>query len=246
MKQIDVSILIPTAGTVKMGFAYSLAGLVGYCAAKGVPSCGEAAASIKIDVEESSVIHANRERLVRKAIHEGRSHILFLDDDMVFEPNILDIMLGRRQEVVVVNYMIKSEPEEHTEWVAVGLDGKRIATRAELTGLLPIHASGFGVSLFDLEAFKRTPQPWFEPRFIPEQSSYTTEDYPCYERLRAAGATIYLDHDASKMVSHLGTKAWNWKNWVSVLPLAADPVSVQRAEVPVAPTKYALQEVKAA
>ena len=57
---IKLVIAIPTAGTVKMGFAYSLAGLIGYLSANAIPSRPEASIELKIDVVESSVIHTNR------------------------------------------------------------------------------------------------------------------------------------------------------------------------------------------
>ncbi len=206
---IKLVIAVPTAGSVRMGFAYSLAGMVSYVAANGVPSRPEAGIDMRMDVVESSVIHTNREQLAKRAIDAGMTHLMFLDDDMVFEPQILDVMLGRRQAVVCTNYLIKTEPAK--DFVAVGLNGGRVDTTERSTGLLPIAYSGFGVSLFEVEVFKTTPQPWFLPKFIPETSSYTTEDNPFYERVRAAGHTVYLDQDASKLVSHLGAKAWNWR-----------------------------------
>jgi hypothetical protein len=69
------------------------------------------------------------------------------------------------------------------------------------------------VSLFEIEVFKTTPQPWFAPKFDPATSTYTTEDNPFYERVRNAGFTVYLDQDASKMVSHVGNKGWSWGEW---------------------------------
>jgi hypothetical protein len=57
---------------------------------------------------------------------------------------------------------------------------------------------------------KRTPKAWFLPKFMPESNSYTTEDNPFYERAREAGFKVYLDQDASKLVSHIGRKAWHW------------------------------------
>lgn len=206
---IKLVIAIPTAGMVRMGFAYSLAGMVAHVAAHGLRTRPEATIELKMDIVESSVIHTNREQLVRRAIDGGMTHLMFLDDDMVFEPSILEVMLGRRQGVVCTNYLIKTEPAK--DFVAVGLDGGRVSTHEASTGLLPIAYSGFGVSVFDVEVFKATPQPWFLPKFIPEQNSYTTEDNPFYERVRNAGHTVYLDQDASKLVSHLGSKAWNFR-----------------------------------
>jgi hypothetical protein len=196
-----------------MGFAYSLAGLVAYSAANGVKSRPEAVCQVKMDVQESSVIHTNREQIVARAIAGGQTHLMFLDDDMVFEPHILDVLMGRRHPIVVANYMIKTEPASEADWVAVALTGNRVPITEETKGIYPIASSGFGVSLFEVEVFKKTPQPWFAPKFIPETNAYSTEDYPCYERLRNAGFTVYMDADASKLVSHLGSKAWNWKEW---------------------------------
>lgn len=206
--KIDLVIAIPTAGMVRMSFAYSLCGLVSTTAARGMPTRPEATLTVCMDIVESSVIHTNREQLVKRAIDAGKTHLMFFDDDMTFEPAVLEIMLGRRQPVVVTNYLIKTATPE---FVAVGLDGKRVPTREGSTGLQPIAYSGFGCSLFELEVFKRTPQPWFLPKFIPESSSYTTEDNPCFERIREAGFPVYLDHDASKLLSHIGSRAWNWK-----------------------------------
>jgi hypothetical protein len=208
---IRLTIAIPTAGMVRMGFAYSLAGLISKLAAQGVPTRPESSMSVKLDVNESSVIHSNRELLVRRALDEGQTHLLFLDDDMVFEPTILDVLFSRRQPIVAVNYLIKTEPPI---FVAVALDGsRRIVTSETTTGLIPVAYTGFGVSLFEVRVFKETPQPWFLPEFSPKDNCYTTEDNPCFARLRAAGFPVYVDQDASKLVSHVGHHAWHWSQW---------------------------------
>ncbi len=206
---IKLAICVPTAGLVRAGFAYSLAGMVARLS-QGVPTRPEAGLDITMDVQESSVIHSNREQLVKRAITSGKTHLLFLDDDMVFEPQIIDVMLGRRQPVVAVNYLIKTFP---LEFVAVGLNGQRVATLPESTGLQEILYSGFGVSLFEIDVWKRTPQPWFLPDFVPEADAYTTEDNPCYRRIREAGFKCYLDHDASKLVTHMGSLPYKWDKY---------------------------------
>jgi len=209
MSEIRLVIAIPTAGMVRMDFAYSLAGLVSYLAANCIPSRQECSLTVAIDVAASSVIHGNRESLVMRAIAADRTHILFLDDDMCFDPSVANILFSRRQPVVATNYMIKDEKRD--KFVAIALEGnKRIATRASSTGLVPICYSGFGVSLFEVEVFKKTPQPWFHPLWIEANKGYTTEDNPCYERIRNAGFPCYVDQDASKLVRHLGFSSWDW------------------------------------
>ena len=209
---IKLVIAIPTPGRVEFGFAFSLAGLVGRLCG-GIPTRDGEALEFSIDGQVSSVIHSNRELLVRRAIDRGMTHLLFIDDDMAFDPRAIDILLGRRQPIVACNYLIKKPDDEDPTFVAVAPNGRRIITRAESAGLQEIAYSGFGLSLFEVYAFAKTPQPWFLPKFIPEASAYTTEDNPCFERLREAGFKCYVDHDASKLIEHCGVKRWKWDQW---------------------------------
>lgn len=206
----DVRILvgIPSAGRVPTMFAYSLAGMVARFAASKVPTLPELSLSMTIRVMESSNWITNREKLARMAITEDATHLMFLDDDMQFDPRVLEVLVGRRQPVVVTNYLIKTLPA--ADFVAVGLDGKRVATTEESTGLQAVSYSGFGVSLIRVDVLKAVPQPWFMPKFAAERDEYSTEDFPFFERVREAGFPVYLDQDASKMVGHIGSKTWEW------------------------------------
>jgi hypothetical protein len=192
-----------------MSFAYSLCGMVAYTAGNGVRTIKERPVSVCIRVMESSNWITNREKLARSVTDEGMTHLMFLDDDMTFEPQVLEVLLGRRHPVVLTNYLIKTEPASAAEFVAVDLDGKRLPTREDSTGVMPIAYSGFGVSMIETEVFKKVAQPWFLPDFM--GTEYTTEDNPFFRKVREAGITVLLDHDASKLVSHVGIKTWNWK-----------------------------------
>jgi len=209
MREIKVAVCVPTAGTVRMSFAHSLCGMLTYIAAKGVPTISDASVSLSLKVMESSNWITNREKLGRMALDCGDTHLMFLDDDMVFEPQMLEIMLGRRQPIVVTNYLIKTEPAK--DFVAVSLDGQRVPTKQDSTGLVPLSYSGFGVSLITTDVFHRIPQPWFLPDFNAETGDYTTEDNPFFRKAREAGFDVYLDQEASKLVSHVGSKTWNYK-----------------------------------
>lgn len=208
---IRLVIAVPTAGTVRMDFAASMMGLISYLASNCLPSRPESKVQVSIDVAQSSVIHGNRETLVMNAIKNDMTHLLFLDDDMMFDPRVVDVLFSRRMPVVAVNYLIKNEAKD--SFVAVGLKGNRVETTDKAIGIVPVAYTGFGVSLFEIEVFKKTPQPWFLPDWVPDKKIYTTEDNPFYRRVREAGFTVYLDHDASKMVSHLGGSSWNWKEY---------------------------------
>lgn len=207
-KQFKLSIAIPTSGMVPMAFAYSLAALIGTLQSKGLPSCPEYTdISIDLDVLQSSIIHANRESLVERAIKNDFTHLLFLDDDMQFDPNIVDLLASRRKDVVVTNYMIKRD--DKVDFVAVDLLGHRVPTKKESSGLCKVSYSGFGVSLFNLDVFKNTPKPWFLPEYD-IKDGYSSEDNACLSRISRAGFPVFLDQDASKLVSHCGQKMWSY------------------------------------
>ena len=110
---------------------------------------------------------------------------------------------------MLTNYLIKTEPAK--DFVAVDLQGNRLPLTEDSVGIQPVLYSGFGVSLISTEVFRKVPQPWFLPDFNSEKSEYSTEDFPFFRRARETGFTIYVDHDASKLVGHIGRRTWRWK-----------------------------------
>lgn len=219
MSDLKVAACVPTAGLVNSDFAHSLAALMAYSHhLRSRP--GDESIALTLLMQQTSCIHANREALVTQALDWGCSHILFLDDDMVFSPQVLDVLLGRRQPIVVTNYTMKGTPPT---FVAVGMDTKRrIVTCEQSTGLEEIHYSGFGVSLFERQVFEQTPKPWFLPRYDAENDTYTTEDLPFFEAARAAGFKCWLDHDASKLIGHRGLRTYEWRDWSAPLEEKTD------------------------
>lgn len=209
---VRISIGIPTGGTCNMKFTGSLVCMISSIASNGIRTMPEASVEVGVDIVGSTSWIANREQIVKNAIAADKTHILWLDDDMVFHPAVVDSLMGRRLPIVATNYLIKTEPEAEAQFVAVSLDGKhRVVTHEGSTGLMPIAYSGFGVSVFDVNVFKAIPQPWFLPDFIPEKGEYTTEDNPLFRKAREAGFQPWLDQDASKLVSHVGAKEWRWQ-----------------------------------
>lgn len=212
LEKIKLSIAVPSHGTVCLEFLHSVVGLIAKLAG-GIPTRPKSELELSFSPCKSPCIHGGRESLVELAIKAECTHLLFLDHDMSFDPRVIDILFSRRLPVVVTNYVMKKD--DPVEFVAVGLDGQRIATTESSTGLEEIVYSGFGVSLFEVQIFKGIPQPWFQPLWVPDSKQYTTEDNPCFQRLRAAGYKCWLDHDASKLIAHNGDKSFDWRMYGS-------------------------------
>lgn len=209
--EIRVAVCIPTAGTVSAWFAHSLAGLVMSAQAQVAARRDCSAFYVTVFVIESSVIHMNRENLVKEAQQWKATHLLFLDDDMIFDPRVLAIMLGRRQPFVGCNYPRRGWPITFT---AIRPGGKGfVITDKDATGLEPAEYTGFGATLIEMRVFEKTKRPWFLPEFVKHLDSYTTEDNPFCRKVRAAGFPVYVDHDASKLVQHRGHHQFSWDQY---------------------------------
>lgn len=210
MREIKVAVCVPTSGQVKAWFAHSLAGLMAYGNSLGQRPEAESIA-LTLFMQETSVIHSNREMLVKQALEWGATHVMFLDDDMVFDPRVLTIMLGRRHPMVACNYPKRGMPVTFT---AVRPDGMgHIITRESSSGLEEAAYTGFGVSLIERQVFEKTTKPWFLPLYLQESDMYTTEDNPFCQRIKAAGFATLVDHDASKLVGHVGMHTFEWRQW---------------------------------
>lgn len=227
MKEIRVAICVPTAGTVKAWFAHSLAGLMAYGQALAQRPDSESIA-LTLFMQETSVIHSNRETLVKQALEWKATHVMFLDDDMVFDPRVLTIMLGRRHPMVACNYPKRGWPITFT---AVRPDGcGTIVTTEQSSGLEEASYTGFGVSLIEARVFEQTPRPWFLPLYLADADIYTTEDNPFCDRIRKAGFATLVDHDASKLVGHCGAHTYDWRQWQPPEPkVSAEVVNLKGA-----------------
>lgn len=205
-EHVRLAICVASSGQCRTWFASSLAGFIG--AAQSLRWWPQVeSAETTLLVQESSVIHGNREALAQAALAWNATHVLMVDDDMVFPPQAVMSLFGRRHPIVITNYPKRGFPLTPTA-VRIDLGGPVIS--AGKTGIEEAYYGGFGLALIEAQVFKDTPRPWFLPRWAEDQNTYTTEDLPFYERARAVGHRCWVDHDASNMIGHVGTHTFRW------------------------------------
>lgn len=192
---MKVGICMPAFDQGSSWFAYDLAGMLVHTA-KEVP-----------DLELSRFqcsgtwLPQVRHRLATAALKAGCDWLLWLDSDMRFPVDALLQLLARGESVVAANYTSRQPPFCPT---AVGQDGKRAYTDYDSAGLEEVQSIGMGVFLVNAELLKKIPAPWFMLTWSEKHHDYGGEDgYFCI-RLREAGAKIWLDHDLSHDVTHMG------------------------------------------
>jgi len=227
-----VTIATPSIGYPKIQYTYSLAHLLLYFSTHRIyEECDEQ--SVIYRVKEGAGIDSNRESLVRDMLKTDCTHLLFIDEDVCFDPYTLHILASRRTPIVGCNYPMRVKRAGFTAQTAN--NGPRMVTNAQSTGLEPCTYMGFGFCLFAREVFEAFgDDPMFLHGWMPEVQQYSTEDFLLFQRCREMGFIPYVDHDASKHVGHCGSFVYTWMDEWGEVDKALPTITGQANWTPVA------------
>lgn len=192
---LRVAVSVPSGDTVHTGFAYDLARMVGATAAQ------RRDIEIRLHFLRGTVLNSSRTELVKMALEQDCTHILFLDSDMTFPKDTLVRLLAHREPVAAVNYTKRRAPHDP---VAVGLDGRALYVEPGENGTVPVATVGMGAMLVDLDVFKRLPQPWFLTPYLADAGVFVSEDVYFCTLVREHGLTPLVDNALSREVAHIG------------------------------------------
>lgn len=194
-----VAICSPCTDTVQSMWAHDYAMMLG-CTIRSEPSI-ELAASFM----PGSLIPQQREDLVLEVLRGEFTHILWLDTDMRFPPDTLLRMLEREKRIVAANYVQRRKPFRPVTYPSFATPDVRLFTEVSDSGLVAVDAVGFGCVLTVVDVFKKLPEPWFAAAWVSETQEFVSEDVYFCRRAREAGEQIWIDHDLSQQVYHIGT-----------------------------------------
>jgi len=205
---ISISVCIPTTGLCRSEHTLSLVNLGLYFMQHPLVPGQEQ--TIIFRHYQSSSISNGRESLVMNSLADGASHVLFIDDDVGFDMDVLHGLFARQLPLVACNYRIRFEG---AGFAAMSQDlTQRIQTTADSPDLEPCGATGFGMALIAREVFEALPHPWFPQEWCTESKTYTTEDLPFFMAAAAAGFTPFIDHVASRKLIHMGSYRYRWND----------------------------------
>jgi hypothetical protein len=202
MAELKIALCVPSTGQCRTAWAVSLASLVAYFAQKRfLPECDKQ--ELSPFWEESSNICANRHKTVLRGLEWGATHILMLDEDLLFYPKAIELMVSRRLPVVGMNYVMRGGEY----FTALSLNQQdRVWSGPDATGLEPCLYLAQGGTLIESRVYRAIAPPWFLQDWEAAANDYMTEDNYFFKKVRDAGFTPYVDHDASQLVNHVGTK----------------------------------------
>jgi hypothetical protein len=157
-----------------------------------------------------TLIFDQRERLAEQAIKDGADAILWVDSDMRFPKDALQILLSRKLPIVGVNATTRRFPCLPT---ALDLDPETNdlvkVTSKDKTGLEQVMGVGFGMVLIRKEVFEKTQKPWFWFERTDKGGTIGEDIYFCAKAFDAGFQTV-VDHDLSKHIRHVGTYEYGW------------------------------------
>lgn len=200
-KDARVAVCVPSNGTWRDQFGWSLAGMLLHTKA----ACPQL--PIKFLAHTGSCIPLNRQMLVSCAIAGAHTHVLFLDSDMTFPPDTILRLLAHDKAVVGAVY---SERGGNPLRIAATDDlvNKLTVSRGE-TGLRRIKAMGLGVTMIRASVFETVGLDCFEMRWQPEHGHVEGEDASFFRHVEEAGIEVYADMDLSWQVGHIGAAAFH-------------------------------------
>jgi hypothetical protein len=165
----------------------------------------------------SSLLPDQRSHLVKEMQKQNCTHIMWLDSDMTFPSDTILRLLAHNKRVVGVNYVRKYPPYLPT---AVDLNGKYCYTAPppkknhkgdvverfpQKTGLEEVMHVGLGACLMDITVFDEIPEPWFPIIWEVNMKKYVGEDVFFCHSLKSKKIPIFVDHDLSAQIGHVGS-----------------------------------------
>lgn len=198
----SVFIGIPSGSDWKADFGMSLAGMVA-AAAKPLRGGGYIE-RLQLWNTKGSILSRSRATIAKKALELECSHLLFVDSDMTFPNWTLHQLLSHNKAVVAANCVVKQLPSNPTARQKDETVPGRLVDSKHGAGLEKVWRVGTGVMLIKTSVFADVPKPWFPIVYNPETDDDTGEDWGFCEKLEAAGIPIWVDHELSRHVGHIG------------------------------------------
>lgn len=198
MKTNYIAVCTPARDMVHTMFTYDLVNMVCF----HTLNTNDA---ISLKISEGTLIANQRAELTLDAMREGCSHILFIDSDMRFPQDMIARLLAHDLDIVATNCARRRMPTGPTAQIyKENGDRELVWSMPDSTGLQEVGSVGMGVMMIKAEVFKALGEPWYETPWRHDKRGYIGEDVFFCRKAREAGFKIWIDHDVSKEIGHIG------------------------------------------
>jgi hypothetical protein len=207
MAKTKLAICIPSNGAWMADFGYCLAQLCVYCSS-ALFFEGEEREVLFID-KRTSNLPRSRQECLEDALMQDCTHALFIDTDQTFPMDTAHRLLRHKKPVVACNIPLKTVPSYPTARARGGSHnpfGSPVYSNspANPQGLEKVWRVGSGIMLIDLSILQGIEKPWFEIRYSDKHAQFVGEDWYFVKKVEDAGHDVFIDHDLSRHIGHVG------------------------------------------
>jgi hypothetical protein len=207
-KVFNLAIAIPSGALWHADFALCLTMMMLALQKHAVP--GYTDRGVKIFNKRTSILPKSRHDLIQDALDAKCSHLLFVDTDQTFPAFLVHQLAAHDKRVIGCNIATKSIPASPTarnynpNWVG----GDLVYSDPDSTGIEQVWRLGCGVMLIDLTIISQLRKPYFAVEWHEGMNDFIGEDWFFCQRLEEKAIPIYVDHDLSKQVGHVGSMTY--------------------------------------
>jgi len=202
-ERVKVVVCVPVRDMVHASFAYCLSQMIGWTVRH------HPYVDLRLTFGNGTLLCEQRTFLAKDALDNGATWVVFLDSDMSFPVNTIELLLRSKQPIMAANYSTRKWPHLMPVTFKDDEEQTRVYTRPDSPMIEEVAATGFGVIAVHRMAFEAVPQPWFYTPFDVERGKYQCgEDIWFCRRAREAGLSVYVDHELSRQVAHAGVREW--------------------------------------
>ena len=202
-KHFNCVVGVPSGNFWYADFAVDLISLVSNFTKVKVP--GYASQELRVVNVKSSILPKNRLELVRAAQAAKATHLLFIDTDHTFPITTVHQLASLHKMVVAANCVTKCIPAQPTgRRKAEDLQGEIVYTDMDDNSLEQVWRIGTGIMLIDMRVFEKIGNSVWEMKYLPHADTYQGEDWTFCEACEKAGIDLFVDHNLSWHVGHVG------------------------------------------
>lgn len=163
---------------------------------------------IQVILHRNTILARSREEITRRALkNPDVTHLLWIDTDMRFPPDLFERLIAHNKQFVAANCSKRTRPALPTAFKKAGNTIKRRVPEDSDTGLEQVDGVGAAIMLHKREVYEKIPQPWWETPWQqvgPDKWEMLGEDVLFCAKCANADIPIYIDHDLSWEIGHIG------------------------------------------
>jgi glycosyltransferase involved in cell wall biosynthesis len=150
-----------------------------------------------------SIIHDARNHIIEEAYKGDFDAILFIDSDMVFEPDTLERLIHNDKDVCGVLYQSRTNGLQNVFSLCNYSEKFDRLKLSKNSGIVSVGAVGAGILFIKKVVLDKVRSPWFF------YESGVGEDCNFCKLAGLAGFNVYVDTDLE--VGHIGKRIWRVK-----------------------------------